>query len=47
MMESLNYLDGKDVVLTEVGTQFYRTAALNLYESIGFRIQISSFDLFL
>ena len=47
MMESLNYLAEKEVLITEVGTQFYRTAALNLYESIGFRIEVSSFDLFL
>ena len=46
MMESLNYLAEKEVLITEVGTQFYRTAALNLYESIGFRIEVSSFDLF-
>ena len=47
MMESLNYLTEKEILITEVGTQFYRTAALKLYESIGFRIEVSSFDLFL
>ena len=47
MMSALDYLEKKDISLTEVGTQFYRTTALNLYESIGFRIQIASFNLFL
>ena len=47
MLSALNYLNDTCVLLTEVGTQFYRTAALNLYESLGFRIYIASFDLHL
>jgi GNAT superfamily N-acetyltransferase len=47
MMSALNYLDEKGIILTEVGTQFHRTAALNLYESIGFQIHIASFNLLL
>ena len=31
--------------MTEIGTQFYRTAAVNLYESLGFRIHTASFNI--
>ena len=47
MLSTLNYLNETCVPLTEVGTQFYRIAALKLYESLGFRIHIASFDLHL
>ena len=45
MISSLNYLHDRGVVVTEVGTQFYRTAAVNLYESLGFRIHTASFTI--
>ncbi|MCZ6679320.1 MAG: GNAT family N-acetyltransferase [Candidatus Poribacteria bacterium] len=45
MIHSLNYLHGKGIAATELGTQFYRTAAVNLYEHLGFRIHIASFKL--
>ncbi len=45
MMSALNYLDDKGIKITEIGTQFYRTAAVNLYESLGFRIHTASFNL--
>jgi len=47
MLSALNYLNDNGIIVTEVGTQFYRTAALNLYESLGFRIHLSSFNLYL
>ena len=45
MVSSLNYLHDRDIAVTEVGTQFYRTAAVNLYESLGFRIHTASFNI--
>ena len=45
MVSSLNYLDDRGIAVTEVGTQFYRTAAVNLYESLGFRIHTASFNI--
>lgn len=45
MVSSLNYLHDRGVAVTEVGTQFYRTAAVNLYESLGFRIHTASFTI--
>ena len=46
MVSSLNYLADKGIAMTEVGTQFYRTTAVNLYEGLGFCIHRASFDLF-
>ena len=43
MVSSLNYLHDRGVAVTEVGTQFYRTAAVNLYESLGFHIYTAWF----
>ena len=43
MVSSLNYLHDRGVAVTEVGTQFYRTAAVNLYESLGFQIYTAWF----
>ena len=45
MVSSLNYLHDRGVAVTEVGTQFYRTAAVNLYESLGFRIYTAWFTI--
>ena len=45
MVSSLNYLHDRGVAMTEIGTQFYRTAAVNLYESLGFRIHTASFNI--
>ena len=45
MISSLNYLHDRGIAVTEVGTQFYRTAAVNLYESLGFRIHTASFNI--
>ena len=45
IVSSLNYLHARGVAVTEVGTQFYRTAAVNLYESLGFRIYTASFTI--
>ena len=45
MVSSLNYLHDRGIAVTEVGTQFYRTAAVNLYESLGFRIHTASFNI--
>ena len=45
MMHSVNFLHDRGIAVTEVGTQFYRTTAVNLYESLGFRIHRASFDL--
>ena len=45
VVSSLNYLHDRDVAVTEVGTEFYRTAAVNLYESLGFRIYIAWFTI--
>ena len=45
IVSSLNYLHDRGIVVTEVGTQFYRTAAVNLYESLGFRIYTASFTI--
>ena len=45
MVSSLNYLHDRGVAVTEVGTQFYRTAAVKLYESLGFRIYTASFTI--
>ncbi|RKU12161.1 hypothetical protein C6502_06560 [Candidatus Poribacteria bacterium] len=45
MVSSLNYLHNRGIAVTEVGTQFYRTAAVNLYESLGFRIHTASFTI--
>ena len=45
VVSSLNYLHDRGVAVTEVGTEFYRTAAMNLYESIGFRIYIAWFTI--
>lgn len=45
MVSSLNYLHDRGVAVTEIGTQFYRTAAVNLYESLGFRIHTASFNI--
>ena len=45
MISSLNYLHDRGIVVAEVGTQFYRTAAVNLYESLGFRIHTASFNI--
>ena len=45
MVSSLNYLHDRGIAVTEVGTQFYRTAAVNLYESLGFHIHTASFTI--
>ncbi len=45
MVSSLNYLHDRGIAVTEVGTQFYRTAAVNLYESLGFCIHTASFTI--
>ena len=45
MVSSLNYLHDRGTAITEVGTQFYRTAAVNLYESLGFHIHTASFTI--
>lgn len=45
MVSSLNYLHDRGIAVTEVGTQFYRTAAVNLYESLGFGIHTASFTM--
>ncbi len=45
MVSSLNYLHDRGIAVTEVGTQFYRTAAVNLYESLGFRIYTAWFTI--
>ena len=42
---SLNYLHERGLAVTEVGTEFYRNAAVNLYESLGFRIYIAWFTI--
>ena len=46
MVSSLNYLHDRGIALTEVGTQFYRTAAVNLYESLGFHIYTAWFTIY-
>ena len=45
MVSSLNYLHDRGIAVTEVGTQFYRTAAVTLYESLGFHIYTASFNI--
>ena len=45
MVSSLNYLHDRGIAVTEVGTQFYRTAAVNLYESLGFHIYTAWFTI--
>lgn len=45
VVSSLNYLHDRGVAVTEVGTEFYRTAAVNLYERLGFRIYIAWFTI--
>ena len=45
MVSSLNYLHDRGIAVTEVGTQFYRTAAVNLYESLGFHIHTAWFTI--
>ena len=45
MVSSLNYLHDRGVAVTEVGTQFYRTAAVNLYESLSFHIYTAWFTI--
>lgn len=45
VVSSLNYLHDRGVAVTEVGTEFYRTAAVNLYESLGFHIYIAWFTI--
>ena len=45
MVSSLNYLYDRGIAVTEVGTQFYRTAAVTLYESLGFSIHTASFNI--
>ena len=45
VVSSLNYLHDQGVAVTEVGTEFYRTAAVNLYESLGFHIYIAWFTI--
>lgn len=45
MTHSVNFLQDRGIAVTEVGTQFYRTTAVNLYESLGFQIHRASFDL--
>lgn len=38
---ALRYLKSKGMDVCEGGTQFYRTAAINLYEKVGFKIYTS------
>ena len=45
MVSSLNYLHNRGIAMTEIGTQFYRTAAVNLYESLGFHIYTAWFTI--
>ena len=45
VVSSLKYLYDRGVAVTEVGTEFYRTAPMNLYESLGFRIYIAWFTI--
>lgn len=45
MVSSLNYLHDRGVAVTEIGTQFYRNAAVNLYESLGFHIYTAWFTI--
>ena len=45
MVSSLNYLHDRGVAMTEIGTQFYRTAAVNLYESLDFHIYTAWFTI--
>ncbi len=45
MVSSLNYLHDRGIAMTEIGTQFYRTAAVNLYESLGFHIYTAWFTI--
>ena len=45
MVSSLNYLHNRGVAMTEIGTQFYRTAAVNLYESLDFHIHTAWFTI--
>ena len=45
MTSSLNYLHDRGIAVTEIGTQFYRTAAVNLYESLGFHIYTAWFTI--
>ena len=45
MVNSLNYLHNRGIAVTEIGTQFYRTAAVNLYESLGFHIYTAWFTI--
>ena len=45
MISSLNYLHNRSIAVTEIGTQFYRTAAVNLYESLGFDIYTAWFTI--
>ena len=45
MVSSLNYLHDRGIAVTEIGTQFYRTAAVNLYESLGFHIYTAWFTI--
>ena len=45
MVSSLNYLHDRGIAVTEIGTQFYRTAAVNLYESLDFHIYTASFNI--
>ena len=47
MVSSLNYLHDRGIAVTEIGTQFYRNAAVNLYESLGFRIHTAWFTILL
>ncbi len=46
MVSSLNYLHDRGIAVTEIGTQFYRTAAVNLYESLGFHIHTAWFTIY-
>jgi GNAT superfamily N-acetyltransferase len=45
MVSSLNYLHDRGIAVTEIGTQFYRTAAVNLYEGLGFHIYTAWFTI--
>ena len=45
MVSSLNYLHDRGIAMTEIGTQFYRTAAVNLYEDLGFHIYTAWFNI--